>query len=125
MSLRVWVLEKQTRTRKPNGYEVYLIKKPAGIEFNLYPHPNRTKTHQISGTHSYRGMRVSSRSTLPRAFSSAMGKMEQLRATFTVHPFSSLSHPLSIYHSISRHPFIQSHGSISSQKKKKSHGSIE
>ena len=38
--LRVWVLEEQTRTRKPDGYEVYPIKKPAGIEFSLCPHPN-------------------------------------------------------------------------------------
>ena len=41
--LRVWVLEEQTRTRKPDGYEVYPIKKPAGIEFSLYPHPNGEK----------------------------------------------------------------------------------
>ena len=41
--LRVWVLEEQTRTRKPDGYEVYSIKKPAGIEFSLCPHPNGEK----------------------------------------------------------------------------------
>ena len=48
--LRVWVLEEQTRTRKPDGYEVYPVKKPAGIEFSLCPHPNWTKTHRVSGT---------------------------------------------------------------------------
>ena len=41
--LRVWVLEEQTRTRKPDGYEVYPIKKPAGIEFSLCPHPDGEK----------------------------------------------------------------------------------
>jgi len=45
--LRVWVLEGQTRTRKPDGYEVYPIKKPAGIEFSLCPHPNREKPIQF------------------------------------------------------------------------------
>ena len=50
MGLRVWVLEEQTHTRKPDGYEVYPIKKPAAIEFSLCPHPNRAKTHQISST---------------------------------------------------------------------------
>jgi len=35
MCLRVWVLREQTRTRKPDGYEVYSIKKPAGIEFRV------------------------------------------------------------------------------------------
>ena len=48
--LRVWVLGEQTRTRKPDGYEVYPIKKPAGIEFSLCPHPNGAKTHRVSGT---------------------------------------------------------------------------
>ena len=48
--LRVCILEEQTRTRKPDGYEVYPIKKPAGIEFSLYPHPNEAKTHRVSGT---------------------------------------------------------------------------
>ena len=43
---RVWVLEEQTRTRKPDGYEVYPIKKPAGIEFSLCPHLIRAKTHR-------------------------------------------------------------------------------
>ena len=47
--MRVWVLEEQTRTRKPDGYEVYPIKKPAGIEFSLCPHPNGAKTHRVSG----------------------------------------------------------------------------
>ena len=42
-SLRVWVLGEQTRTRKPDGYVVYPIKKPAGIEFSLCPHPNGAK----------------------------------------------------------------------------------
>ena len=48
-SLRVWVLGEQTRTRKSDGYEVYPIKKPAGIEFRLCPHPNGAKTHRVSG----------------------------------------------------------------------------
>ena len=47
--LRVWVLEEQTRTRKPDGYEVYPIKKPAGIEFSLCTHPNGAKNHRVSG----------------------------------------------------------------------------
>ena len=47
--LRVWVLKEQTCTRKPDGYEVYPIKKPAGIEFSLCPHPNGAKTHRVSG----------------------------------------------------------------------------
>ena len=46
--MRVWVLEEQTRTRKPDGYEIYPIKKPAGIEFSLCPHPNGAKTHRVS-----------------------------------------------------------------------------
>ena len=46
---RVWVLEEQTHTRKPDGYEVYPIKKPAGIEFSLCPHPNGAKIHRVSG----------------------------------------------------------------------------
>ena len=47
--MRVWVLGEQTRTRKSDGYEVYPIKKPAGIEFRLCPHPNGAKTHRVSG----------------------------------------------------------------------------
>ena len=44
------MLEEQTRTRKSDGYEVYPIKKLAGIEFSLCPHPNGAKTHRVSGT---------------------------------------------------------------------------
>ena len=47
-SLRVWVLGEQTRTRKPDGYEVYLIKKFAGIEFSLCPQSNGVKIHRVS-----------------------------------------------------------------------------
>ena len=56
---RVWVLGEQIRTRKPDGYEVYPIKKPTGIEFSLCPHPNGTKTHRVSGTRCHPGAALS------------------------------------------------------------------